>query len=196
MTRIPDEDPGPPLTILVSANRSEADSVYQVTGLMRNDGTEVYEAIGLNATFYDDEGFRHGPIEAKVPFILLRPGEVCPYSVEIPARRLVSFRLHPEGRPTGNESADVTLSGLNLIYDSPQSVRITGIASNPNEFKIKNVAIAGVLLDASEEIVSLGSAYVLQEDIEQGQSVRFEVRIERVPFVRYRLYAQAERDWQ
>jgi len=44
--------------------------------------------------------------------------------------------------------------------------------------------------------VSLGSTYVLQEDIMPGDSVPFSLRVERVPFVDYRLYAQAERDWQ
>jgi hypothetical protein len=167
-----------------------------VTGLLRNDGTETHEAIGVVATFWDDQGFRHGPIDAEVGFLLLNPGEECPYIVEIPARRVVAFSLHPDGRPTGRKSAPVVLSNLGLAYDGLESVRITGIATNSNEFKIKNVVVSGVLLDASDQIVSVGSAYVLEEDIEPGQWVRFDLRIQHERFYRYYLYAQAERDWE
>jgi hypothetical protein len=45
-------------------------------------------------------------------------------------------------------------------------------------------------------VVSIGSQYVMQEDIAPGASVRFDVRIEKVPHNRYQLYAQAERDWE
>ena len=196
MVRIKDEDPGPPLTILVSANRAGEDSTYKVTGLIRNDGTETHEAIGIDATFFDDQGFRHGPLSAQVPFFLLGPGEVCPFSVELAARRVKTFSLHPNGRSIWRESASVELRNLNMSYSGSDSVRITGTAVNINEFKIKNVVVAGVLLDASEHIVSLGSAYVLEEDILAKGSVSFDLRITRVPFYRYRLYAQAERDWE
>jgi hypothetical protein len=196
MQRLEDKDPGPPFTIEVSANRAGPESTYKVTGIMRNNGSETYEAIGLNATFYDDQGFEHGPKQANVPFLLLNPGEECPFSVEIAARSVEYFLLHPDGRPTGTESAPVVLGNLSLSYDSQESVRIVGVATNKNEFKIKNVVVAGVLIDASQQIVSLGSVYVLEEDIAPNASVRFELRIKREPFVRYRLYAQSERDWQ
>lgn len=163
---------------------------------MRNDGSETYEAIGITATFWDDQGFRHGPLQARVPFVLLAPGEVTPFSIQLAARRVTAFLLHPEGRPTGTESASVELRNLSLQYDSTGSVRITGSAVNTHPFKIKNVVLGGVLLDAGGQIVSLGTAYVLQEDILPNAGVTFDLRIERVPFVRYYVYAQAERDWE
>jgi hypothetical protein len=196
MIRLADEDPGPPFTILVSANRALENSVYKVTGIVRNDGTQTYEAIGVNATFFDDQGFRQGPLEADVPCLLLAPGQECPFSVELAARRIQAFLLHPDGRPTGTESTTVALSNLALSYDGAESVRITGIATNKDPFKIKDIVVAGVLRDAGDQIVSLGAAYVLQEDIEPNASVRFDLRIKRVPFARYQLYTQAERDWQ
>jgi hypothetical protein len=196
MVRLKDTDPGPPLTILVSSNRAGANSTYKLTGIVRNNSTETFEAIRVNTTFYDDQNFRHGPLNADFPFLLLRPGEECPFSIEIAARRVVSFLLHPDGRATGRESASVVLSNLNLYYDSADSIRITGIATNRNEFKLKNVTVAGVLRDASDQIVSLGSTFVLQEDILPNAWVRFELRIPRTPFYRYQLYAQAERDWE
>jgi hypothetical protein len=107
-----------------------------------------------------------------------------------------SFSLHPEGRPTGRESALVELRSLSLQVDGTGSVRITGRAVNVNPFKVKNVALGGVLLDAGGQIVSLGAAYVLEEDILPNAGVTFDLRVERVPFLRYYVYAQAERDWE
>ena len=196
MTRLVDKDPGPPLTISVSSNRAGENSTYQVTGIVRNDTTETYEAIRVNATFFDDQGFRHGRLQAEFPFLLLGPGEECPFSIEIAARRVVSFLLHPDGRATGRESAPVVLSNVSLYYDSADSIRITGIATNKNEYKLKNVAVAGVLKDDSGQIVSLGSTFVLQEDILPNAQIRFELRIPRTSFYWYQLYAQAERDWE
>jgi hypothetical protein len=166
-----------------------------VTGFLRNDTDNTYEAIGIDATFFDDQDFRHGPLKARLPFLLLGPGEQCPFSVELAARNVESFLLHPNGRETQRQSAPVSLSNLGMTY-SADSVRITGRATNPNEFKIKDVAVAGVLIDAGGQIVSLGWTFVLQEDILPNASVTFDLRIGRVPFYRYQLYAQAERDWE
>jgi hypothetical protein len=195
MVQLRDTDPGPPLTIIVSGNRAGENSTYKVTGLLRNDTAETYEAIGMDATFFDDQDFRHGPLSVDVPFLLLGPGEECPFSVELAARRVQAFLLHPNGRVTGRRSAPVQVSNLGLFY-STDSIRVTGSVINTNEYKIKNVAVAGVLLDASGHIVSLGSTYVLEEDILFNGSVRFDMRIPRVPFYQYRVYAQAERDWE
>jgi hypothetical protein len=70
------------------------------------------------------------------------------------------------------------------------------MASNSNPFEVKNVVVSGVLLDGSGQMVETGAAYVLQDGIEAGESVRFDVRIWHEEFVTYRLYAQAERDWE
>jgi len=87
------------------------------------------------------------------------------------------------------------LSNLNLIQDGTDYVRIVGTAANNNPFKVKNVTVSGALIDASGQIVSMGSTYVLQEDILPGESVQFDLRVQYEPFDRYQLYAQAERDW-
>jgi hypothetical protein len=196
MIRIADTDPGPPLTIEISANRALENSTYMLTGFLRNDTAETYDSIGVTATFFDDQGFRQGPLTAKVPFLLLRPGESCPFYVDLAARRLTAFHVKAEGRATWRESAAVELRNVGIAYIGEDSVRVVGSASNPNEFMIKNVAIAGVLLDGSGQIVSLGSAFVLEENIVEGGTVQFDLRIPRVPYERYWVYAQAERDWE
>jgi hypothetical protein len=198
LARREDTDPGPPFSIYVSANRAGPDSTYKITGFVRNDGSETYEAINIDTTFWDDEGFRHTHLDSRCPCVLLAPGEQCPFIVEATVRRPVSFLLHPEGRPSGpgRESIPVVLSNVYLSYDGLESVRITGVATNANPFKAKNVVVTGMLIDASEQIVSLDWTHMLQEDILPGARVRFDVRVKRVPFKRYRLYAQAERDWE
>jgi hypothetical protein len=196
LERLPDRDPGPPFAISVSALRADPDSTYKVTGFVRNDGTETYEAIGVNATFFDDEGFRQGPIDARCPCVLLAPGESCPFSIELAVRRPVSFLLHPEGRPTKRESVPVEIRGVQSVADGLNSLRIDGTVVNKQPFKIKNPVVIGALKEGSGEIVTLGWAYILQEDILPGQGVPFSLRVEEAPYAHYQLYAQAERDWQ
>lgn len=73
LVRRVDTDPGPPFSIAVSANRAGPNSAL-ITGFVRNDGSETYEAIGVNVTFWDDEGYRHAHVAAKSPCVLLAPG--------------------------------------------------------------------------------------------------------------------------
>jgi hypothetical protein len=115
---------------------------------------------------------------------------------EITAQNMAAFLVHPDAVATGRESVPVTLNDVGLSYDGPNIVRITGTASNPSPFQIKNVVVSGVLLDGEGRIVRAGAAYVLQEDIGSGASVPFDVRIRYEDFGTYRLYAQAERDWE
>jgi len=214
-----DTDPGPPFTVEVSANRVTQDplveksQLYQVTGIVRNDGDQTYAVSTIHVIFFDAEGFRgsfyrfpgkvwkggewiwHGRTEADFACLLLAPGEECPFSVEITAQDMASFLIHPDAVATRRESAPVELSGVRLTDEGTGYLRIRGTATNGNPFKVKNVTVSGVLLD-SRKIVSLGSTYVLQEDIEPGVSVRFDVRVEKEPYVSYQLYAQAERDWE
>ena len=211
---LPDEDPGPPFTVEITTNRAiphpllPATQIYQVAGTVRNDGTATYAVSRINVTFIDEDGFRgyverksslgerHGATEAEFACLLLAPGEACPFVAEITAQNMAAFLVHPDASPTGRESAPVTLSDLTLSYDGPNIVRLSGLASNPNPFAVKNVIVSGVLLDGREQIVQAGAAYVLQDDIGAGKSVRFDVRIRREDFATYKLYAQAERDWK
>ena len=123
-------------------------------------------------------------------------GGHLPFIAEITAQNMAAFLVHPDASPTGRESAPVTLNDVTLSYDGPNIVRLSGLASNPNPFAVKNVIVSGVLLDGREQIVQAGAAYVLQADIGAGESVRFDVRIRREDFATYKLYAQAERDWK
>ena len=193
---LPDTDPGPPFAIAVDANRAVGANAYLVSGWVRNDGPDTYEAINVLATFYSDDGFRYGPVDVRVPCTLLAPGESCPFIVETSMRRPVSVYLHPEGRRTKRESVPMALSGIRLTADGLSSVRITGVATSEQPFKLKNPIVIGVLLDASGQMVSLGYTFVTVEDIEPGASVPFDLRVESKPYASYRTYVQAERDWQ
>lgn len=211
---LPDNDPGPPFTVEIITNRATPDPLvpasqtYQVAGIVRNDGNETYAVSRIHVIFFDEDGFRgyvarrsdvgerHGETEAEFACLLLAPGEACPFVARITAQNMAAFVVHPDAIPTGRESAPVTLSSLTLSTDGPNIVRISGTASNPNVFEVKNVTVSGVLVDDSGQIVRTGAAYVLQDDIAPGESVRFDVRIKYESFEAYRLYAQAERDWE
>jgi hypothetical protein len=218
LTQLEDKDPGPPFTVEISANRASPDPLdaqnvtYKVTGLMRNNGTETYSVSAVNVTFFDASGFRgsfyrfpqpwqtggewiwHGKTEADFGCLLLAPGEECPFSVQITARNMVSFLIHADATATGRQSAPVALSNLRVVRDGSSFVRITGTATNRNSFNVKSVTVSGALLDASGQIVSLGSTYVVQAGIVPGGSVPVDLRIPAESFANYRLYAQAERE--
>ncbi|MBN1640776.1 MAG: hypothetical protein JXA09_06050 [Anaerolineae bacterium] len=220
LARVEDTSPGPPFTISVSVNQATQDPVvdksetYQITGVVRNDGDQTYAVSAIHVTFYDASGFRgtftpavregrvvggewdwHGEIDAEFAALLLAPGEAWPYQISIVAQDMASFLIHPDAAPTDRASAAVALSGVQAVEEGTGYVRISGVATNENAFEVKNVTVSGVLLDAGGGIVSLGSTYVLQEDIAPGASVRFALRVHAAPHVGYQLYAQAERDW-
>jgi hypothetical protein len=192
----------------------EQSRTYEVSGIVRNDGDQTYALSALNVTFFDAEGFRgsyyrfpgpgrkggewiwHGTTEADIPCLLLAPGEECPFRVQITAQDMASFLIHPDAVPTGRESAPLELGNVRASDEGTDYLRIRGTATNNNPVKVKNVVVSGVLRDGGGQIVSLGSTYVLQEDIEPGESVRFDLRIEKEPYASYELHAQAERDWE
>jgi LysM repeat protein len=214
LQRLPDTAPGPPFTIEVSANRATQDPLveksrqYLVTGIVRNDGDRTYDVSTIDVTFYDASGFRgtfhkyplisggewlwHGKTDAEFPCLLLAPGEACPFLVETTAQDMASFLIHPNAVAVERQSVGVELGDLRLNDQGTRYLTISGTATNGNSFKVGNVTVAGVLLDANAEIVGLGSTYVVQ-DVEPGESVSFDLYIEKAPYVRYRLYAQAER---
>ena len=105
----------------------------------------------------------------------------------------VLHSVHRQGAQ-GVDALPVELSGVQ-VTNLGTYVRISGTATNGNAFKVKNVTVSGVLLDGSGQIVSLGSTYVIQEDIAPGESVQFDVRVAKQAYAGYELYAQAERDW-
>ena len=220
LEQIEDTNPGPPFTVEVSANTAtqdpvvEASQTYKVTGIVRNDGDQTYAVSTLNVTFYDAEGFRgtfqpavrdgkvvsgewlwHGQAEAELAALLLAPGEEWPFEIEIVAQDMASFLIHPDATPTGRESVIVALSDVRMVDEGTDYLRISGTATNTSAYAVKNVTVSGVLLDGNGQIVSVGSAYVLQEDISPGETVGFDVRVTKEAYASNQVYAQAERDW-
>jgi hypothetical protein len=190
LDRIPDADPAPPFTILVSSLRQGPYSTYRVVGTVRNDSQEVYEAIDVVATFFDNQEFRH-VVRARCPCLVLEPGGVCPFSAEVVAKDLVGYLLHPEGRPSEYRR---------LIPVATQGVRISGgvqivgtVVNQSPHHATRHIVVAGALLDASGQMVSLGSTFVL-EHVPPGGSVPFSLHVAYVPYTNYRLYVQAEQE--
>ena len=215
LTQLEDKDPGPPFSVEISANRATVDPLdaqnvtYKVTGLVRNTGSDTYTVSAIHITFFDASGFRgsfyrfpqpwetggewvwHGKTEAAFGCLLLAPGETCPFGVEITARNMASFLVHADATATGRQSVPVTLSGLRATRDGSSYVRITGMATNSNSFAVKNVNVAGTLLDAGGQIVSVGSTYIVQTGIAPGGSVSVDLRLPAATYASYRLYGQA-----
>ena len=205
ITRLQETSPGPPFTVQVDAIRVE-DGRYRVTGVVRNDGSETYEGVGIHATFYtlgpsgqgsgEDGLYPHGPVDAYCPCPFLEPGGQCPYSVEIYERNYAAYGLHPYGQPVAfhlwHEPASVTVSHVSVSNDGIGNVRISGTVTNRNDFTVKRATIAGVLVDSDGRVVSEGSTVVLG-GIEPGASALFDLRVAYQPYARYELYVQGVR---
>jgi hypothetical protein len=194
LERIPDNDPGPPFTIFADTLRIREDGRYEIVGRVRNDGAEIYEGISVRASFLDDKGGGYGPVDVYAPCPFLESGAECPFSLQMYSRPYVAYRLHANGTPVVyRRPASLVLSGLSVFRDGVGNVRMQGTATNDNAFVVRNPSIAGVLIDADGDIVSVGSYTVLGE-VAPGGSVQFDVRVEYQPYVTYQLYAQATQD--
>ena len=191
LTRLDDPTVAPPLTVLLSANHALAGYTYRLSGLVRNDGAANYAGLSVIATFFTDEGRRHGPIRANVECPVLAPGEVCPFILDATAKNLTQFYLHPEGYPTDRPSSPVDVVSSGRYHDGVGFVHLTGRVGNPNPFPIKNATINGALLNARGEIVSLGTDLVL-ETLQPGDWAPFDVAVKSVPYTQTRLYVSAE----
>jgi len=191
LRRIPDTDPAPPLTILVDVIRIKQDGYYMITGWVRNDGSEIYEAVGVRASFLDDEGRGYGAVDVYCPCPFLEPGAECPFSLDAYPHNYEAYRLHPSGQPVEyRRPAPLAVSGLDLSDDGIGNVRITGTVVNENEFTVAETTVAGALMDDGGRVVSVGWTLVLG-DILPGDSKPFDLLIHYEPYARYQLYATA-----
>ena len=121
----------------------------------------------------------------------LEPGGECPFSLEIYARDYVAYHLHPEGAPVlYRQPAALALSNLSVYNDGFGYVRITGTATNGNAFAVRDANVAGALVDAAGQIVSVGSVLAPGE-IAPGAGVSFDLRIKYESYAYYELSAQA-----
>jgi hypothetical protein len=187
LARIPDPDPAPPLTILVSKILIQQNGYYRLTVTVRNDGTETYGGVGVVATFYEGENACtqrqvtrrapdgseqtitvedcdynwHGPVKVYAACQLLEPGAQCPFSLEIYPADYVSYLLHPEGTPVPNrQPASLALSDVRVSNNGLGYVRVTGTATNANPFTVRDANVAATLLDADGQIVNVESILV------------------------------------
>jgi hypothetical protein len=190
--RIPNGDPGPPLAITVDTLRVKEDGSFRLAGRLRNDGEETYQAVGVVASFVDDQGIEHGPVHVFAPCPYLEPGTTCPFSLEIYGRDYVAYRLQPTGALAGyGQPATLTLSGVTVANDGIGNVRFTGTVTNENPFAVGRATIGGALIDGGGGVLSAGSTLVLGE-LAPGESRSFDLRVEYVPYDHYRLTAQGE----
>lgn len=217
LTQVPDQNPGPPFSVEISLNRAAPSplldglSIYTVSGLLRNDGDQVYAVNTVNFTFYDADGFRgalyrfpqrrygewieHGATEATFDCMLLAPGEACPFIAEIAAYNMGSFYVHADAVVAAwRKPAPVEIRDTSLV-DQGSNVRISGTIHNPNDYAIKNVVVDSVLLDGNSQITSMGAAYHVLS-IAPGASVPFSAMVPTDTYMTYGIYAQAEGDFK
>ena len=163
-------------------------------GMVHNDSAETYEGAGVHASFVDDEGRGHGPVDVFCPAPFLLPDAECPFALEIYGTDYVACRLHPRGFPAvSGQPAPLAVRVISVSSDVGGDVRITGVAANENPFGVKRGTIVGMLLDREGQVVGLGWT-LLFDDLAAGASEPFDLRIDYQPYSRYRVYGQGARD--
>lgn len=195
LTRVPDTDPAPPLTVVVdSVKRLAGGTGYQVAGIIRNEGDVMYEGIGAEATFYDGSPWHHGPFDAKVGCHTLLPGQSCAFTVEAYARRYTSYRLHPEGSPvkawTGS-SAPLAVSGIEATGPTAGYVRLAGVVCNDTPTVVETVRVSGSLLDVNGRVAGVASAVVCDR-LEPGERSVFNLLITAATYTSVRVTGEGQ----
>ncbi len=213
-----DTDPGPPLTVEMTTNTAESNPllegslIYRVAGFVHNPTAETYQVTAVHVTFFDADGFRgafyafprtggrgrpggewiaHGATEAQISCTVLGPGESCPFVAEIAGQDMASFLVHPDAQVAEwHESVGVTLSDSKIAGTGTNYVRVSGVATNPNSYALKNVVISALLLDDSGQTLSMGTGVI--PALEAGASANFEVYVEKKAYTSYQLHARAE----
>ncbi|MBN1876532.1 MAG: hypothetical protein JXA33_20070 [Anaerolineae bacterium] len=192
----PDPNPSPPIGVYVSGNQKFAGDQHRLAGIIRNEGDETYTGFSLIATFTmyideDEPSRRYGPVQVNCQCLILRPGQECPFILEVTSRNLRSVFFHPEAYSTERVSSftDVTVTGS--YVDAIGYVHLVGNVQNPNPFSIMNTTVNGVLRDANGAIVSMGT-YMILETIPGYGSAAFDISIKHAPYSSYEVYAQAE----
>ncbi len=197
----------------ISLNRAipnpllDGTTIYKVSGLLRNNGDQVYAVNTVHVTFFDSSGFRgsfnpfprrrygeyiwHGAMDAVFNCMLLAPGEACPFTAEIAAQDMGSFLVHADAVVANwRTPAPVQVTSSTMV-DQGDNVRISGTVVNPNTYAIKNVVVDAALIDGNGQITSIGADYYVQS-IAAGASVSFAASVPKDSYVTYQLYAQAE----
>ncbi|HOU13047.1 MAG TPA: FxLYD domain-containing protein [Anaerolineae bacterium] len=215
-----DTDPGPPLTIEITTNYAEPNPllegglIYKIAGFVHNPTDETYQVTAVQVTFFDADGFRgafyafplrpgqrgiqgewkwHGAMEAEVSCSVLGPGESCPFTAEIAGQNMASFLVHPDAKVAEwHEAVAVTLGDTKIENTGTRYVHISGTATNPNPYPLKNIVISGLLSDANGQTVSMGTGVVTS--LAAGASARFDIYVENKAHTSYQVYARAEQD--
>jgi len=195
LTRVEDVDPAPPFVVLVDSVRlMDGGATYKVTGLIRNDGAETYEGIGLEATFYDGSDWHFGPFDATCGCYTLAPGQSCAFSVEAYARDYAGYRLHPEGSPlkawTGSSTV-LTVKDAIVAGHAAGYVQLTGVVQNQTGSTVNTVRVSAVLMDSDDAVTGVGTMIVAGQ-LAPGTEVSFSLRVPADLYAAYTVIAEAE----
>jgi hypothetical protein len=178
---VPNPDPGPPITVQISANHLLEGHTYRLSGTIRNDSDENYTGLSVIATFFLESGNRYGPIHESVKCLFLAPGATCPFVIKATTKFVTGVILHTTGRPTPRTPLAPEYWGVGYRIDSIGYVHITGTVHNQYTIPARHVTVVGSLVNAQGEIVNVNST-ILLDAIPPGGTAPFEINVKYVPF--------------
>ncbi len=194
LARIPDVDPAPPLTITVDGVRLADGGTYEIAGSIRNDGTQTYEDIGIEATFYTTDPWHYGPFDAALNSYTLAPGQSCAFVVQAYARDYTGYRLHAGGSPvkawTGS-SAPLTVVDAHVVDQTAGLVHLAGVVRNDTGSTVGNARVSGQLVDAGGVVTSIDTTVVVGT-LAPGAETGFDVRVPAAAYATFVVTAEGD----
>lgn len=191
LSLVPNVDPGPPLSVEVSANHLLEGYLHRVSGVIRNDSDETYTGLNVIATFFMVNGKRYGPVDANVKCLLLAPGATCPFILYATSKNLAEVILHVTGYATPRTPLSPDFYSVRYTTDSIGYVRVTGTVHNPYTVPARHVTVVGSLINAQGDIVNV-NATILLDVIPPGETAPFEIHLKYTPFSTVSITTQAE----
>ncbi len=191
LSLVPNVDPGPPLSVEISANHLLDGNMHRVSGTIHNDSDETYTGLGVIATFFMDNGKRYGPVDANVKCLLLAPGASCPFIVQATSKNLAEVILHVTGYTTPRTPLSPEFWGVHYSINSIGYVHVTGTVHNQYAIPARHLTVVGSLINAQGAIVNV-NATILLDALPPGGTSSFDIHLKYAPFRTINITTQAE----
>jgi hypothetical protein len=188
---VPVVDPGPPISVEVSANQLLEGYRYRISGILRNESNENYTGLGVITTVFLESGNRYGPIHTNVKCLFLAPGATCPFVVEAVTKFATGVSIHVSGHPTPRTPLAPEYWGVGYTIDRIGYIHITGIVHNQYAVPAKHITVVGSLVNVEGEIVNVNSTIIL-EQLAPSETASFEINMKYVPFRSIQIVTQGE----
>lgn len=176
------------LAVVAQARYTGQAGTLHVVGLVLNNSNRNVHRVRIKGRFYDQGGrlILHASVDAYID--ILRPGEQAPFDMALdqPPAGLDTFALEAEGY----ETADEPFLGIEFIQyaallqesatDNARSLTIVGELTNIGAQPAGQVQVSCAVLDASGNLVDVGTTSAYGDVLESGRVIPFRLYLAQV----------------